>query len=104
MLPTEIAEKSMHDEQWRDIALCAEVDPELWFPERGEPSTAAKLVCGWCPVRAECLAFALERNEQFGVWGGLSAMERRRLRRALRLPVGVDEDLDVEVDPEREVA
>jgi WhiB family redox-sensing transcriptional regulator len=66
---------------WRDLALCAQVDPELFFPEKGEPSHAAKRVCAGCEVRAECLQEALDRNERFGVWGGLSERERRTLGR-----------------------
>ena len=77
---------------WRDLALCAQVDPELWFPEKGQPSRAAKLICSWCEVQAECLTFAMRANEEFGVWGGLAPGERRALRRALRpgLPLGVE--------------
>jgi WhiB family transcriptional regulator, redox-sensing transcriptional regulator len=69
---------------WRELALCVQVDPELWFPESGQPNGKAKLVCGWCDVQAECLAFPLRANEQYGVWGGLSPDERRRLRRRQR--------------------
>ena len=72
------------ERDWRELALCAQVDPELWFPESGQPNGKAKLVCSWCDVQAECLAFALHANEQFGVWGGLSPEERRRLRRRQR--------------------
>jgi WhiB family redox-sensing transcriptional regulator len=73
------------DLDWRGLALCAEVDPELWFPRKGEPSAPAKLLCGRCDVRAECLEYALEMNEQFGVWGGLSTKERMALRRRRKL-------------------
>ncbi len=66
---------------WRDLALCAEVDPELFFPDKGESSRPAKRVCASCPVRAECLQDALDRHEQFGVWGGLTERERRVLAR-----------------------
>lgn len=66
---------------WRELALCTQVDPELWFPEVGENPRQAKLICGWCEARTECLAFALRANEQHGVWGGLSPWERNRLRR-----------------------
>jgi WhiB family redox-sensing transcriptional regulator len=69
---------------WRELALCAQVDPELWFPESGQNPVAAKLICGRCELRPECLAFALVTNAQFGVWGGFSADERRRLRRQIR--------------------
>lgn len=102
-----VAPKVSRDESWREMALCAQVDPELWFPEMGEPSAAAKLICGWCEVRAECLAFALANNEQYGVWGGLSVKDRQFLRRALRrgLPLGSGADTDVDAaELDREVA
>lgn len=66
---------------WRDRALCAETDPELFFPETGQSTVPAKRVCAACEVRAECLQDALDRRENHGVWGGLSPQERRRLRR-----------------------
>jgi WhiB family transcriptional regulator, redox-sensing transcriptional regulator len=67
---------------WRDDALCAQVDTELFFPVKGASTKAAKQVCQRCPAREECLAYALENDERFGVWGGLSAPERRALTRA----------------------
>ena len=72
------------ERDWRELALCAQVDPELWFPASGQPNRKAKLVCSWCDAQADCLAFALRANEQYGVWGGLSPEERRRLRRRQR--------------------
>ncbi|PGH48027.1 MULTISPECIES: WhiB family transcriptional regulator [Streptomyces] len=66
---------------WRDRALCAQVGPEFFFPAAGGSTREAKRVCGACPERAECLAYALEHDERFGVWGGLSEGERRRLRK-----------------------
>ena len=65
---------------WQDNALCAETDPEAFFPEKGGSTREAKQVCRACEVRAECLTFALERDERFGIYGGLSERERRRLR------------------------
>ena len=67
-------------EAWRMDALCAETDPEAFFPEKGGSTRDAKRVCGGCPVRAECLEFALANDERFGIWGGLSERERRRVR------------------------
>ena len=61
---------------WRSRALCAYVDPELWFPEKGGPVNAAKRICQRCPVRSQCLAAALARCEQHGIWGGLTYRER----------------------------
>jgi WhiB family transcriptional regulator, redox-sensing transcriptional regulator len=69
------------DASWRLDALCAETDPEAFFPEKGGSTRDAKRVCTGCTVRAECLEFASANDERFGIWGGLSERERRRLRR-----------------------
>lgn len=61
---------------WMRWASCAEVEPDLFFPEAGSPGAAAKRVCARCPVRRRCLRAAIERGEEFGVWGGLTAAER----------------------------
>jgi len=68
-------------EPWMDDALCAQVDPEAFFPEKGQPSTDAKRVCASCDVQAQCLAYAIRHNETSGIWGGLSVKERRALTR-----------------------
>lgn len=68
---------------WRDSALCAQTDPEAFFPDKGTSPKPAKQVCGRCPVRSECLDDALLRRERFGVWGGLTERERRVLLRRL---------------------
>lgn len=69
------------DVGWQDRALCAQTDPEAFFPEKGGSTREAKKVCRGCEVRAECLEYALEHDERFGIWGGLSERERRRLKR-----------------------
>jgi WhiB family redox-sensing transcriptional regulator len=66
---------------WQTEALCAQTDPEAFFPEKGGSTRDAKKVCGACNVRAECLEYALANDERFGIWGGLSERERRRLRK-----------------------
>jgi WhiB family redox-sensing transcriptional regulator len=66
---------------WQDRALCAQTDPEAFFPEKGGSTREAKRVCRSCEVRAECLEYALEHDERFGIWGGMSERERRRLKR-----------------------
>jgi WhiB family redox-sensing transcriptional regulator len=66
---------------WQDRALCAQTDPEAFFPEKGGSTREAKKVCRTCEVRAECLEYALEHDERFGIWGGLSERERRRIKR-----------------------
>ncbi len=66
---------------WQERALCAQTDPEAFFPEKGGSTREAKRVCVSCEVRAECLEYALEQDERFGIWGGLSERERRRLKK-----------------------
>ena len=66
---------------WQDRALCAQTDPEAFFPEKGGSTREAKKVCRVCEVRTECLEYALEHDERFGIWGGLSERERRRLKK-----------------------
>jgi WhiB family redox-sensing transcriptional regulator len=75
---------------WRRLALCLQFNGDMWFPERGESPAAAKLLCGRCDVRAECLEFALDTNEDYGIWGGLSTAERKALRRRRRLRRALD--------------
>lgn len=74
------------DEGWREDAACAGVPTDLFFPlsEDPEAAAAAKAVCAQCPVQEACLRYALATNQTEGVWGGLDANERRRLRRRLR--------------------
>ncbi len=69
------------DRSWQIQANCLGVDPDLFFPERGASTREAKAVCRACVVRDECLEYALVNGEKFGIWGGLSERERRRLRR-----------------------
>ncbi|MFN8016199.1 MAG: WhiB family transcriptional regulator [Acidimicrobiia bacterium] len=67
--------------RWQTRANCLGVDPDLFFPERGASTREAKSVCAGCEVKGECLEYALTNGEKFGIWGGLSERERRRLRR-----------------------
>ena len=69
------------EEGWQERALCAQTDPEAFFPEKGGSTREAKRICSGCEVKAECLDYALGHDERFGIWGGLSERERRRLRR-----------------------
>lgn len=66
---------------WQADALCAQTDPEAFFPEKGGSTRDAKKICTTCEVRAQCLEYALQNDERFGIWGGLSERERRKLRR-----------------------
>lgn len=78
----ELIDHDTAEPDWQERALCAQTDPEAFFPEKGGSTREAKRICGGCDVRAECLDYALAQDERFGIWGGLSERERRRLRRA----------------------
>jgi WhiB family redox-sensing transcriptional regulator len=66
---------------WQADALCAQTDPEAFFPEKGGSTRDAKRICTGCEVKAQCLDYALENDERFGIWGGLSERERRKLKK-----------------------
>jgi WhiB family redox-sensing transcriptional regulator len=66
---------------WQADALCAQTDPEAFFPEKGGSTRDAKKICVSCDVRDRCLEYALSQDERFGIWGGLSERERRKLKR-----------------------
>ena len=68
-------------DEWQDRALCAQTDPEAFFPEKGGSTREAKKICLGCEVRHECLDYALAHDERFGIWGGLSERERRKLKK-----------------------
>ena len=74
------------DGSWRDQAACAGVDTEAFFPVGStgpavEVADVARAICSTCPVRADCLRFAVATNQQYGIWGGCDEDERRALRR-----------------------
>ncbi len=87
----EVAAAARPDPQWRERAACRDLDTELFFPlgltgHALDQVEDAKAVCAGCPVSTDCLGWALRTNQQDGVWGGLSAEERRALRRRYRWP------------------
>jgi len=71
---------------WMADAVCATTDPEAFFPEKGGSTREAKAICARCSVQAECLDWALDRDERFGIYGGLSERERRRIKRTMPGP------------------
>ena len=78
---------SLASDDWRDVAACQDTDPDLFFPVGTtgpaiEQIEAAKGVCNACEAKNQCLEFALQTNQDSGVWGGTSEEERRKLRRA----------------------
>ena len=68
--------------EWAELALCAQVDGDLLFPERGTSNTDAKAVCNRCPVRERCLTYAIDNGEHDGIWGGKTDRERRKIKDA----------------------
>lgn len=79
--PVDDADEVVNELQWQERALCAQTDPEAFFPEKGGSTREAKRVCLSCAVRVECLDYALANDERFGIWGGLSERERRRVKK-----------------------
>jgi WhiB family redox-sensing transcriptional regulator len=73
------------------LGLCAQSDPEAFFPEKGGSAREVKRICSRCEVKSECLEYALKHDERYGIWGGLSERERRPLRRGAGPPPGIVE-------------
>jgi WhiB family redox-sensing transcriptional regulator len=76
-------EPSHQPPDWYGDALCAQVGDydEIFYPEMGGSTRDAKKVCAACPVRERCLEYALDNEERYGIWGGLSERARRKLER-----------------------
>jgi WhiB family transcriptional regulator, redox-sensing transcriptional regulator len=81
MMNAELIDATTDEFSWQERALCAQTDPEAFFPEKGGSTRDAKKVCVSCDVRGECLEYALEHDERFGIWGGLSERERRKFKK-----------------------
>jgi len=77
----QVPEEDENPLAWQSDSLCAQTDPEAFFPEKGGSTRDAKKICSSCEVRTRCLEYALENDERFGIWGGLSERERRKLRK-----------------------
>lgn len=86
----DVAELLVPPAPWTADALCAQTGPDLFFPEdyrETDKVSDAQAVCARCPVRRQCLNVALERGEEYGIWGGLTPRDRRRLVEARRRAV-----------------
>ena len=81
MLSTLIEALAVDELSWQDFANCRGADADLFFPERGASTRRAKSICAACEVKTECLEFAIVQGEKFGIWGGMSERERRKVRR-----------------------
>lgn len=79
-------DNNVRPEPWMVNAQCATTDPNMWFPDHGDLPTAerAKNICRTCPVRQQCLEFALRTEQQTGIWAGLSPKSLRTLRSRTR--------------------
>lgn len=77
MQPADLAEL-----EWQDKALCAQVDPEIFYPDKGGSTRNPKRICAMCEVREPCLEYALTHEDagRFGIWGGTSERERRLIK------------------------
>lgn len=73
----------MPDLSWQDRAACAGMNTNLFYPQKSVNSSTAKKICRHCTVSNECLIYALKTEEDFGIWGGKSERERRKLRKQL---------------------
>lgn len=71
---------------WINQRACTTADLEVFFPTRGQSVASAKAICAECPVQGECLKYALANTEVWGIWGGTSEADRRRLRRGRERP------------------
>src|SRR5690606_27545378 len=77
-----------NDPSWRDHAACLGADPDLFFPPPGPYGAEdAKAICQGCPVRAECLDYAVTTAQKYGIWGGTNERERREIRKQRGLNV-----------------
>lgn len=76
-----VGKENMKLEELAEVGNCLGVNSEMFFPERGASTKEAKAVCAGCIVQTECLEFALANGEKFGIWGGVSERERRRIRK-----------------------
>lgn len=71
----------IHIPDWYADALCAQIGGDEWFPEKGGTTHHAKKVCLACPVREQCLEYALDREEDHGIWGATPPRDRRKLKK-----------------------
>lgn len=73
------------DQDWRAFASCASADPDLWFSVGALEHKQAKEICRRCPVRRDCLNYAMDSPVDHGIWGGFTERERRKVRRTAGL-------------------
>ncbi|MHB8190534.1 MAG: WhiB family transcriptional regulator [Ferrimicrobium sp.] len=79
-MASEMSQEAAGESDWHMLASCRGRDPRVFFPERGATGTSARAICLSCLVREQCLDYAIRNDERFGIWGGFSERERRRIR------------------------
>jgi WhiB family redox-sensing transcriptional regulator len=79
--PTDLLVLDLEERPWAAYASCRSADPNLFFSPREEDVTSAITICHGCPVSRECLAWALESRVRYGIWGGMTERDRRRMLR-----------------------
>lgn len=84
-------QSSKRELTWQDKGLCKETDPEIFYPESGDNAQTAKSVCRSCPVQLQCAQYAIDNNEEYGIWGGLGSRTITRLRRRGRARLSQDQ-------------
>ena len=75
-LAAEILDTDPSPRDWIGGAVCAQTDPDIFFPNRGQSTAAATLVCQACPVKTACAQWAADAGERYGVWGGINTRAR----------------------------
>ncbi|MDO5024978.1 MAG: WhiB family transcriptional regulator [Trueperella sp.] len=73
---------------WMEDALCAQTDPDIFYPEKGGSTAPATSICKNCSVRAECLEYAVSNDIRHGIWGGMSDNDRKRMARERKVARG----------------
>ena len=81
-------------DDWMFKAACGDLDPNFFFPDNDEEIEAAKEFCRTCVVQFDCLEYALQHQEKYGVWGGHTAEERRRVNKNRRQQTRREQDRD----------
>jgi WhiB family transcriptional regulator, redox-sensing transcriptional regulator len=80
-MPTQLFQVDLDDRPWAAYASCRDADPELFFAATEGGAAQAIRICRGCPVQGECLAWALDTRVRYGIWGGLTERQRRRVAR-----------------------
>lgn len=70
----------MSDDEWMVEGTCTTTDPEMFFSQQAPEIRAAVKICSECPVRVLCANYAINTNQEYGVWGGLTEVDRKQLR------------------------